>query len=298
MWSLQQLCCVHPELYTWSCWVRAVREHCGCCDSCRLLLAVPWVAQLAGTSPHNATFTHALTLACLQERTGRPCLNRMHLVCLPAQGQGQLATWLPCQSGLTYGLACHCYNKRSTVALCVQERGHILLEYLQYAPLDTLCSWIELNGEALTKTHLSRVRIFCILCYILAFNHTCKAISIKSCLVDLLRGPSMLIPGSQFSSSDAAAVALQDSHFKIILIYLSIWAFCSPLLSETSSFTSSFPYGRPRFKQTFFWLAASCKQKLWAGGGLLTARAATETIILGITVEPRFKIWASNSHTV
>lgn len=164
MWSLQQLCCVHPELYTWSCWVRAVREHCRCCDACRLLLAVPWVAQLAGTSPHNATFTHALTLPCLQERTGRPCLNRMHLVCLPAQGQGQLATWLLCQFGLTYGLACHCYNKRSTVALCTREGSHPLRVF-------TICSL----GQSLLmnrtqwrisdqKIHPSRVWIFCILC--------------------------------------------------------------------------------------------------------------------------------------
>lgn len=98
MWSL---CWVHPELYTWSWLVMPVCEHCCCCDACRLLLAVPWVAQAACTLPHNATFTHALTLPCLQERTGRPCLNRMHLVCLPAQGQGQLATWLQCQTGLT-----------------------------------------------------------------------------------------------------------------------------------------------------------------------------------------------------
>lgn len=142
-WSLRQLCRVHPELYTWSWWLSPVCEHCCCCDACRLLLAVPWVAQPAGVLPHNATFTRALTLPCLQERTGRLCLNIMHLVCLPAQGQGQLDTWLLCQTGLTYGSVCHCYNKRSAVALCVQEEGHILSEYLQYASSDSLCSWIE-----------------------------------------------------------------------------------------------------------------------------------------------------------
>lgn len=154
MWSLRQLCWVHPELYTWSWWVSPVCEHCCCCDACRLLLAVPWVAQSAGTLPHNATFTRALTLPCLQERTGSPCLNRMHLVCLPAQGQGQLATWLMCQTGLTYGSACHSYNKRSAVALCVQEKGHILSEYLQYTSLDSVCSWIEMDVESASETSI------------------------------------------------------------------------------------------------------------------------------------------------
>lgn len=134
IWSLQQLCWVHPELYTCSWWVRPVCEHCCCCDACRLLLAGPWVAQPAGTSPHNATFTLALTLPCLQERTGRPCLNRVHLVCVPAQGRGQSATWLLCQTGLTYGSACHHCNKRSAMAVCVHEKGYILSEYLQYTP--------------------------------------------------------------------------------------------------------------------------------------------------------------------
>lgn len=128
MWSL---CWVHPELYTWSRWLRSVCEQCCCCDVCRLFLTAPWAAQAAGTLPNNATFTRALTLPCLLERTGRPCLNRMHLVCLPARGQGQSATWLLCQAGLTYGSACHSYNKRSAVALCVQQQGHILSEYLQ-----------------------------------------------------------------------------------------------------------------------------------------------------------------------
>lgn len=128
MWSL---CWVHPELYTWSRWLQSVCEQCCCCDVCRLFLTAPWAAQAAGTLPNNATFTRALTLPCLLERTGRPCLNRMHLVCLPAQGQGQSATWLLCQAGLTYGPACHSYNKRSAVALCVQQQGHILSEYLQ-----------------------------------------------------------------------------------------------------------------------------------------------------------------------
>lgn len=130
MWSL---CWVHPELYTWSWWLRSLCEQCCCCDACRLFLTAPWVAQAAGTLPNNSTFTRALTLPCLLERTGRPCLNRMHLVCLPAQGQGQSATWLLCQAGLTYGSACHSYNKRSAVALSVQQQGHILCEYLQYS---------------------------------------------------------------------------------------------------------------------------------------------------------------------
>lgn len=110
-------------------------EHCCCCDACRLLLAVPWVARAAGTLPHNATFTRALTLPCLQERTGRPCLNRMHLVCLPAQGRGQPATWLLCHSGLTYGSACHSYNKRWAMALGGQEKGHILSWVFTIRPL-------------------------------------------------------------------------------------------------------------------------------------------------------------------
>lgn len=41
IWSLRQLCGVHPELYTWSWWVSPACEHCCCCDACRLLLAVP-----------------------------------------------------------------------------------------------------------------------------------------------------------------------------------------------------------------------------------------------------------------
>lgn len=102
----------------------ALREHYSCCDdhptASRCPLSGPVWRQIG---PHNATFTHALTLPCLQERTGRPCLNRMHLVCLPAQGQGQPATWLLCQAELTYGWACHCYNKGTVVALWVQEKG-------------------------------------------------------------------------------------------------------------------------------------------------------------------------------
>lgn len=167
LWSLLQLRWVHSELHTWSWSVTAVCEHCCCCDACRLLLAVPWVAQPAATSPHNATFTHALTLPCLQERTGRPCLNRMHLVCLPAQGQGQLATWLLCQSRLTYGCACHCYNKRSVVVLCVQEKGHILSECLQYVPLDSLCSWTAMDGGAQKIIHPSRIS--CTVCSIVYY---------------------------------------------------------------------------------------------------------------------------------
>lgn len=183
MWSLQQLCWVHPELYTWSWWVRLVCEHCCCCDACRLLLAVPWVAQPADTSSHNATFTRALTLPCLQEGTGRPCLNRMHLVCLPAQGQGQLATWLLCHTGLTYGWACHCYNKGSALALCVQEKGHILSEYLQYAPSDSLCSWIEWDGEVVTtrSTHPALWIFYVLFCNI----HTSRTMTTECCLVDL-----------------------------------------------------------------------------------------------------------------
>jgi len=170
MWSLWQLCWVHSELYTWSWWVRAVCEHCCCCDACRLLVAVPWVAQPAATSPHNATFTRALTLPCLQERTGRPCLNRMHLVCLPAQGQGQMATWLLCQNGLTYGFACHCYNKRSNGAVCVQVKGYILSEYLQYVPWDSLSLRTEMDGRAAKLSiHLVFV-IFCTVWYILQYS--------------------------------------------------------------------------------------------------------------------------------
>lgn len=131
----------------------------GCMRTLLLLWCLPPASCLSpewpGLPAHHPTmptFTRALTLPCLQERTGRPCLNRMHLVCLPAQGQGQLATWLLCQTGLTYGSACHCYNKRSAVALCVQEKGHILSEYLQYVPLDSVRSWIEMDGKAATNT--------------------------------------------------------------------------------------------------------------------------------------------------
>lgn len=66
------------------------QEHCRCCDARRLLLACP---PSGPRCPHNATFSRALNPAPAYRRTGparqRPCLNRMHLVCLPAQGQGQ-----------------------------------------------------------------------------------------------------------------------------------------------------------------------------------------------------------------
>lgn len=78
--------------------------------------------------PHHPTMPHSpmsSTLPCLQERTGRLCLNRMHLVCLPAQSQGQLATWLLCQTGLTYGS--HVTSITRGQQWCsVQEKGHIL----------------------------------------------------------------------------------------------------------------------------------------------------------------------------
>lgn len=81
-------------------------------------------------------------------RQGGPCLNRMHLVCLPAQDQGQSSTWLLCHSGLTYGSVCQSCDQRSAQALCVQVEDHFLWEFTTHSQRQ--CPLVEMDGDHIT----------------------------------------------------------------------------------------------------------------------------------------------------